>query len=1101
MKKKSNFQSAFLNLRLLIPILLFSGGVFLTLLARESAQNGESPGGPASNPHLLPPDVSKIFAGSRRLGIPEHRPNRSRFAAPGGVPCPVTLAYISNQGDNSVSVIDTASNAVVATVSVGNVPFGVAVALDGSRVYVANLNDNNVSVIDASNNTVVATVPVGNSPEGVAVAPDGTHVYVVNDNSASVSVIDTSTNTVVATVPVGSGPVGVAVAPDGARVYVTNSDTTISVIDTSNNTVVATVPVSGSHDGVAVTPDGTRVYVANDNTGSVSVIDTSTNTVVATVPVGNSPYTVAIAPDGSRAYAANLGDNNVSVIDTSSNAVVATVPVGGFPLGVAVTPDGTRVYVANIGDNSVSVIDTSNNTVVATVLVGSSPGAFGNFIGVIVPCPSPTPTASPSPTATVTPSATPTPTVTPSPTTTPCAEEWVVHYNASANGQDQAVAIATDNSGNVYVTGASEGLGYDYATIKYDASGNQLWEVRYNNEPVNGNDLAAAIAVDASGNVYVTGRSQGSDTGLDYATIKYDAFGNELWVRRYDGGVNADDLATAVAVDVSSNVYVTGWSRGSGTGYDYATVKYDASGNELWVRRYDGGLNGNGDNQAYAMAVDSAGNVCVTGASIGSGTGYDYATIKYDASGNELWVRRYTGTEGIGNDFAYAIAIDSADNVYVTGKSWGGPSFNDNYATIKYDSSGTQQWVARYNAMNYADAAYAIAVDSEHNAYVTGTSHGRGALHDYATIKYDVDGQQQWVARYHGPGNADDVSNAIAVDSSGSVYVTGFSAGSNTGFHGYDYATIKYDSSGQEAWVARYNGPGNDDDEAKAIALDNSGNVYVTGWSWSFGGDTMYDYATIKYSHLPNCPTPTPTPTPTPPPPRGCDSGIIVNGGFESGNFTGWTIDGNLNPPVVTMENPHTGSFSALAGSTSPVGADGESSFFQQFTVPPNGATLTFSHWDFTMGDGDIRFHWQDAYITDSAGNILLTILHQCLNTQEWTTEEVDLSPFAGQTVRIKFLVNQDDFFTSNPTAMYVDDVALMVPCASPTPPPTATPTPSSTVTPTPSATPTPTPTATATPTMTPTATPTASPTVPPRPTPTPRPRPIPRARPTPPTP
>ena len=413
-------------------------------------------------------------------------------------------------------------------------------------------------------------------------------------------------------------------------------------------------------------------------------------------------------------------------------------------------------------------------------------------------------------------------------------QKWVARYNGPGNGYDYATAIAVDSSGNIYVTGYStgSGTGYDYATIKYDQNGNQKWVARYNGLG-NGYDLAYAIALDGSGNIYVTGQSIGSGTGCDYATIKYDPNGNQKWVARYNGPGNDFDAAFAIALDSSGNIYVTGQSIDFGTFFDYATIKYDPNGNEMWVARYNGP--GNGPDYANAIAVDSSGNVYVTGFSLGSDSGPDYATIKYDPNGNEMWVARYNGP---GNDFdaAFAIALDSSGNIYVTGQSIDFGTFFD-YATIKYDPNGNEMWVARYNGPgNGPDCANAIAVDNSGNVYVTGSSYSSDTGDDYATLKYDTDGNQIWVARYNATGNGYDYATDIAVDGSGNVYVTGYSYGSGTNA---DYATVKYDTNGNELEVARYNGP----PQANAIALDSSGHVYVTGCS-SDG-----DYATIKYGH------------------------------------------------------------------------------------------------------------------------------------------------------------------------------------------------------------------------------------------------------------
>ena len=372
------------------------------------------------------------------------------------------------------------------------------------------------------------------------------------------------------------------------------------------------------------------------------------------------------------------------------------------------------------------------------------------------------------------------------------------------------------------------------------------WVARYNGSGMF--DGANAIAVDANGNVYVTGYSYGSGTSSDYATIKYDTNGNELWTARYNGLGNGYDYAAAIEVDASGNVYVTGYSVGSGTSSDYATIKYDTDGKQLWVSRYNGP--GNGYDYAFAIAVDANGNVYVTGGSPGSGTSSDYATIKYDTNGNELWLARYN-SPGNSYDQAAAIAVDANGNVYVTGYSYSGTS--SDYATIKYDTNGNQLWVARYDGRdNSYDLATDIAVDASGNVYVTGGSYDSVTSNDYATIKYDTNGNQLWLARYNGPGNFSDSASAIAIDAGGNVYVTGISAGSYIYLNeDYAYATIKYDTNGNELWVARYNynSAVTSDDIATAIAVDANGNVYVTGRVGANDGEYyfLYDYATIKY--------------------------------------------------------------------------------------------------------------------------------------------------------------------------------------------------------------------------------------------------------------
>ena len=413
---------------------------------------------------------------------------------------------------------------------------------------------------------------------------------------------------------------------------------------------------------------------------------------------------------------------------------------------------------------------------------------------------------------------------------------WVRRYDGGLIDVDYARGLALDASGNVYVTGYSRGASsnLDYATIKYGPDGTQLWVDRYNGT-ANADDKACAIAVDGSGNIAVTGTA-GLGVNPDYLTIKYYPGGSRAWVLPLNQGL---DFACDLAVDNSGNVCVTGYN-GINPGYvlDYLTVRHSSDGTSSWVQRFNGPANG--DDSASAIAVDNSGNVYVTGqCKIMSAPPFDvrgFGTVKYGPSGNFVW-SRFINSPPNTNDYPYDITVDASGNIYVTGR---GNVANFDYLTVKYASDGTQNWTARYNGPgNSVDEARAVAVDNSGNVYVTGISSGSGTNEDYATIKYDPSGNQIWVQRYNGPGNNQDGALDLALDNSGNIYVTGYSYDIGGD---WDYLTIKYAADGTQLWEKRYKGPVLAD-AAYAIAVDNSGNVYVTGESQS----DNYDYLTIKY--------------------------------------------------------------------------------------------------------------------------------------------------------------------------------------------------------------------------------------------------------------
>lgn len=277
-------------------------------------------------------------------------------------------------GQGGVSVIDTATKTIVATVGNGAIPTGIAVSADGSTVYVSvygrgDITPPSVLAVDTTTDAVTA-IGAGRFPAGVAVSPDGDRAYVldtyINEGDDAVWVIDTFTKAVLAKVAVGVDPRGMVASPDGSHLYVLNrgngslGSATMSVIDTDPdsatvNTVTAVVKVGNEPVGLAVSPDGKHLYVTDLYEGAVRVIDTATNSVVAKVRLGGTVSGIAVSPDGKRVYVADP-QGAVGVIDAVTNTFAGAIPVAGVPEGVAVSRDGSELYVVKYYDQSVSVI-------------------------------------------------------------------------------------------------------------------------------------------------------------------------------------------------------------------------------------------------------------------------------------------------------------------------------------------------------------------------------------------------------------------------------------------------------------------------------------------------------------------------------------------------------------------------------------------------------------------------------------------------------------------------------------------------------------------------------------------------------------------------
>ncbi len=422
------------------------------------------------------------------------------------------------------------------------------------------------------------------------------------------------------------------------------------------------------------------------------------------------------------------------------------------------------------------------------------------------------------------------------------AIEWGNRYNAPPDMADEAYDIAVDPAGNVYVTGSAfnSSANLDAVTIKYDANGNQLW-VRNFDRGISDNDFAKSIALDAAGNVYITGFSSGTGTSADVLTVKYDNSGTQQWAMFYDGQHSHMDEGKSIAVDASGNVFVCGYTSDSMYLYDALTICYNTAGTQQWAQIFDG-VAGNND-ELLDIAIDGSSNVYVTGNTTDTMYIADILTIKYNSAGTQQWLQTH-GTLPNG-DFGKAIALDLNGNVIVGAQS-GLPGNWFDYLCVKYSTGGTFQWEARYNnGSNRYEDVWEVCTDNAGFVYITGQSQSTGnnsAPNDIATLKYTPAGNEVWLRRFDGGfSSGDDRGYAMVLDDTANVYVAGYSKNATNN----DYITLKYDSAGTLEFDLRFNSQYNGTDQVNAIAVQG-GNIYVTGRSANSANE---DYFTIKYSY------------------------------------------------------------------------------------------------------------------------------------------------------------------------------------------------------------------------------------------------------------
>lgn len=385
--------------------------------------------------------------------------------------------------------------------------------------------------------------------------------------------------------------------------------------------------------------------------------------------------------------------------------------------------------------------------------------------------------------------------------------------------------------GSIYATGES-GVNNDFFAIKLDRNGNRLWATNHseNSEIML---LPRVTMLDRAGNLYVTGRRYPSYQYSSFETAKYASDGMLQWIRSFARPGYNFGYFNAIAVDSSGNVLVTGTLKDSTEAETINTIKYSPAGEQLWVAEYAAGAEKR--IEVSAMACDKNGNVYVAGGD----DKLEMVVIQYDSSGAQKWLHS-TAEQGYPFPAVKKMAINEAGFLHIVGKTR--VDNQNKTALAKFDLSGEKLWMQQYDGLAAARNEYVgLALDPLGNSIITGTS----GLSDnaIATFKYSAGGDEQWIAQYDGPGSSQDRMERVLSDASGDVYLISQSDRKDSG---RGILVAKYDAHGNALWQTFHKGRGAGYDDLKDAEIDQAGNLYLSCSNDGFDGVYDRDWMILK---------------------------------------------------------------------------------------------------------------------------------------------------------------------------------------------------------------------------------------------------------------